>query len=107
MNIIAVDIGNTNIGVGLFLDGEEKFIESIPGKSRARLAEFLKSVWERIPAAASSKEGKRDGVVVVSSVKPAWAKMVREIAEKSLGEHILVIGEDIPLPMTCWVDEPE
>jgi type III pantothenate kinase len=107
MNIIAIDIGNTNIHIGLFLDGEEKSIESIAGKSQARLAQCLKSAWGQIPVLESSKEGKRDGVVVISSVKPAWTKIVRQIAANSLGENILVIGEDIPLPMTCWVDEPE
>jgi type III pantothenate kinase len=107
MNIIAIDIGNTNIHIGLFFDGEEKSVESIAGKSQARLTQCLKSAWEQIPILESSKEGKRDGVVVVSSVKPAWTRIVRGIAEKSLGENILVIGEDIPLPMTCWADEPD
>src|SRR4030042_3787235 len=107
MNIIAIDIGNSNIHIGLFLDGEEKSIESITGKSQARLAQCLKSAWEQIPMLESSKEGKRDGVVVVSSVKPAWTKIVRQIAANSLGENILIIGEDIPLPMTCWLDEPD
>ena len=107
MNIIAIDIGNTNIHIGLFLDDEEKSIESIAGKSQARLAQCLKSAWEQIPVLESSKEGKRDGIVVVSSVKPAWTKTVRQIAANSLGENILIIGEDIPLPMTCWVDEPD
>jgi len=107
MNIIAIDIGNTNIHIGLFFDGEEKSIESIAGKSQARLAQCLKSAWEQIPVLESSKEGKRDGAIVVSSVKPAWTKTVRQVAANSLGENILVIGEDIPLPMTCWVDEPD
>ena len=107
MNIIAVDIGNTNIGVGLFLDDEEKLIESIPGKSRAELAKWLNSAWEQIPVLTSSKEGKRDGVIVVSSVKPAWTKVVGEIAESELGEKALIIGKDVPLPMSTWVDEPD
>jgi len=107
MNITAIDIGNTNIHIGLFLDDEEKSIESIAGKSQARLAQCLKSAWEQIPVLESSKESKRNGVIVVSSVKPAWTKIVRQIAANSLGENILVIGEDIPLPMTCWVNEPD
>ena len=107
MNIIAVDIGNTNIGVGLFLDDEEKLVESIPGKSRAKLAQSVKSAWEQIPILASSKEGKRDGVIAVSSVKPAWTKLVQEIVESELGEKPYVVGEDIPLPISTWVDEPD
>jgi type III pantothenate kinase len=106
MNIIAVDIGNTNIHIGLFLEGKEEFIRLIPGGSRAKLTNCLKSAWGKIPVIESSKENKRDGVIVVSSVKTAWTKVVREIAQTSLEEDILIIGKDIPLPMTLWVDEP-
>ena len=107
MNIIAVDIGNTNIGVGLFLGDEEKLIESIPGRSRAKLAQCLKSAWEQIPVSQSSREGKRDGVIVVSSVKRAWTKVVEDIAKSELGERSYLIGKDIPLPISTWVDEPD
>jgi len=107
MNIIAVDIGNTNIGIGLFLDDEDQFIESIPGGSRTKLKNCLKSAWSKIPIAESSKEKKRNGVIVISSVKPAWTKLIREIAKDELNEKVYIIGKDIPLPMTLWVDEPD
>ncbi len=107
MNIIAVDIGNTNITVGLFLEGEEKFIKSIPGRDRTELAACLKSAWEQVPIAKSSKQKKRDGVLVVSSVKPAWTKVVQKIAKADLGENVYIIGKNIPLPITLWVDEPD
>jgi len=107
MNIIAVDIGNTNITIGLFLKGEEKSIKSIPGRARAKLTDCLKSTWEKIPIAKSSKEKKRDGVIVVSSVKPAWTRLIQQIAKEELGEKVYIIGKNIPLPMDLWVDEPE
>lgn len=107
MNIIAIDIGNTNIGVGLFVKDEEKLIESIPGKSRAKLTKCLKSAWEQIPVLESSREGKRDGVIVVSSVKPEWTELVREVAQSELGEKLCIVGKDIPLPMDLWLDEPD
>ncbi len=107
MNIIAVDIGNTNINIGLFLDGKEQFIKSIPGGSLTKLKNCLKSTWGKIPIAESSKEKKRDGVIVVSSVKPKWTALIRQTAKNELDEKVYVIGKDIPLPMTLWVDEPE
>ena len=106
MNIIAVDIGNTNITIGLFLEGREEFIKSIPGQSTDKLTELFKLAWGKIPIAKSSKEKKRDGVIVVSSVKSAWAKLVQKIAGEALGEKIYVISKDIPLPMDLAVDEP-
>jgi len=107
MNIIAIDIGNTNITIGLFLDGQEQFIKSIPGRSRAKLTDCLKAAWQKIPIAESSKEKKRDGVIVISSVKPIWTKLIQEIAKDNLGEKVYIVGKDIPLPMTLWVDEPD
>ncbi|MHC4462542.1 MAG: type III pantothenate kinase [Planctomycetota bacterium] len=107
MNIIAVDIGNTNITIGLFLKDEEEFIKSIPGRSHKKLTDCFKSAWQKIPILESSKEKKRNGVIVVSSVKPAWTKLIRQIVKDNFGEKIYIIGKDIPLPMTLWVDEPD
>ncbi len=107
MNIIAIDIGNTNIGVGLFLEGKEEFIRTIPGGAENELRECLTGAWEKIPVLETSTEGKRNGAIVVSSVKPAWTDQIRQIVEEDLNEKIQVIGEDIPLPMLVWVDEPK
>jgi len=106
MNIIAVDIGNTNITIALYLKDEEDFVKSVPGRSLAELAELFKSAWQKIPIAKSSKEKKRDGVIVVSSVKPAWTELVKKIAGETLDEKIYIIGKNIPLPMDLAVDKP-
>ncbi len=107
MNVIAIDIGNTNITIGLYLKDEEQFIKSIPGQSQKELTSTLLSAWEKIPVTKSSREKKRNGVIVVSSVKPDWTKLVGQIVKDSLGEKTLLIGKDIPLPITLWVDEPD
>ncbi|KPK42420.1 MAG: hypothetical protein AMJ65_07650 [Phycisphaerae bacterium SG8_4] len=107
MNVIAVDIGNTNIDVGLFVQDEQKSIESIPGRSRAKLTSCLRAAWQQIPIVEGSTEEKRNGVIVVSSVKPLWTELIRQIAADELDEEIRVIGQDIPLPMSLWVDEPD
>ena len=106
MNIIAVDIGNTNITIGLYLEDKEDFVKSVPGRSQAKLTDLFKSAWQKIPIAGSSKEKKRDGVIVVSSVKPAWTKLIQKIAGETLDEKIYIIGKDIPLPMDLAVDKP-
>ncbi len=107
MNIIAVDIGNTNIAIGLFLDDKEQFIKSIPGGSQTKLTSCLKSAWSKIPIAEGSKEKKHNGVIVISSVKPAWTELIRQLVKDELSEKVYVIGKDIPLPISMWVDEPD
>jgi type III pantothenate kinase len=107
MNILAVDIGNTNISVGLFLDETEDSIRMIPGGVETQLRDCLVDFWQKIPVLESSKEKKRNGVIVVCSVKPVWTELVRRIAEEDLGEKIRLIGADIPLPMKVWLDDPK
>jgi type III pantothenate kinase len=107
MNLIAIDIGNTNINIGLFLDGREKSIESIPGDAAKKLAEVLKTAWDDIPVAKSSKAKKHAGAIVVSSVKPIWTELVRRLVKETLDEKILLIGKDIPFPMDLSVKEPD
>ncbi len=104
MNLIAVDIGNTNIRLGLFLKGEEKQIKTVPGVSEAVLKRELKRMWEKIPISKRSKEKKRNGVIIASSVKPAWTETIRKIAEQ-LGEKILLIGKEIPFPIDLSVEK--
>ncbi len=107
MNLIAVDIGNTNIRIGLFLKGEEKSIELFHGSAKEEIAECIKTLWKKIPVSKSSKEKKRDGVVVVSSVKPAWTEFIREIVKEVTGEKLLLVGKDIPFPIELSIKEPE
>jgi type III pantothenate kinase len=107
MNIVAVDIGNTKVAVGLFLEGKEDSIVSFSGSDEAELREYLGSVWQKVPVVEASAEGKRNGAIAVSSVKPAWTEMIRRIAKDDLSEDIHVVGEEIPLPMSMWVDQPE
>ena len=108
VNIIAIDIGNTNVNIGLFIDDMEKSVESVPGADTAKLTAVLKEGWAKIPIAKSSKEKKRDGVIVACSVKEAWTKQIKKIAKDQLGEKVLEVGlgKDVPLPMSIGVDNP-
>ena len=81
MNIIAIDIGNSTITIGLFVENNEKFIETVDGNDERRLSDLLTGAWEQIPFARSDKVHVRDGVIVVSSVKPAWADVIKKICE--------------------------
>ena len=104
MNIIAIDIGNSNVTVALFVEDSEKFTRSLPGEAVKELSELLVSAWEEVPFVKSKKVKKRDGVIVVSSVKPEWTDTVRNIFKEKLDEKILLIGKDIPLPIEMGVD---
>jgi type III pantothenate kinase len=109
MNLIAIDIGNTMITTGLYLDDQEKWVRSIPGKAddaKKQLTDLLMEAWGRIPPVEGSVEKKRNGVIVVSSVQNDWGRMVEELCRETLGEKILLIGREIPLPIEMAVNDP-
>ncbi|MBW8036172.1 MAG: type III pantothenate kinase [Planctomycetes bacterium] len=106
MNLVAIDIGNTNVTVGLFVGDSEKFIESVSGDDTDKLGALLVEAWEQIPLVTSADVDLRDGSIVVSSVKGEWTKKVREICKAKLDETIKVIGVDINLPIEMGVENP-
>ena len=110
MNIIAIDIGNTNITAGLFINDAETMMEKIAGGNSEEIAKVLKTYWQKIPFSKASKDKtKRDGVIVTASVSPKWTDAVKKIAKEQLNEKVLEvgIGKDVPLPMELDVDEPK
>ncbi len=107
MNIIAIDIGNTNLHLGLFIQDEQVSIESVPGEDAAKIKAALSAAWDQCPVLYSSAEEKRDAVVVVSSVHPERTEQFRQLVRDLLDERIYLIGEDINLPIAAWVDAPE
>lgn len=108
MNLIAIDIGNTTITIGLYLDDEEKLVRSIPGRAddaRKQVTDLLVEMWGRIPVIEGSVEKKRNGVIIVSSVQDAWLEMVTEVCRRSLGEKIRLIGREVSLPIEMAMDD--
>ena len=106
LNLIAIDIGNTNITAALYLKGEQQSITSIQTTAKQELTDWLKQAWEQIPIVKISKEQKRNGVIVVSSVNPAVAEQFEQMVNE-MGEKILLIGRDLPLPMTVAVEKAD
>ena len=107
MNIIAIDIGNTHLHIGLFIQDAQVSIESLPGQDQAKIKAALSAAWDQCPVVASSAEGKRDAVIVVSSVQPERTEAFRQLVRDTLNERIYLVGADVDLPISAWVDAPE
>ena len=108
MNLIAIDIGNRNIKIALYIKDSEKLLKTADetaGDIEAQLADILTECWDQVPLVESAKEPVKDCVIVASSVKPEWTEHVRQIVKEELGTKLMVIGTDVPLPIETAVDE--
>ncbi|MHC5154862.1 MAG: type III pantothenate kinase [Planctomycetota bacterium] len=108
MNLIAIDIGNTTIKVAFYLNDEEKLLKSVDGNSgnvESQLADILVECWDQAPLVERAKEPVKECVLVAGSVKPEWTGLVRDVVKDELGQKLLVIGQDVPLPMETAVDD--
>lgn len=109
MNLIAIDIGNTNLKAAFFLDDNEQQLVSLSLADEAfeeRLGRLLEDFWEQVPLVSSAAAPTKNGVIVASSVNPAAMERVRAVCFSELGENIKVVGQDVPLPIETSVDSP-
>jgi type III pantothenate kinase len=107
MNIIALDIGNSNITAALFLDDEEKDIVTVGCSDTAKLREHLVNFWDRMPLMETSTERKKDGVIVGCSVNSTAEEIAQQMCSDELDEKMYLIGKDVRLPIELGIDHPE
>jgi type III pantothenate kinase len=97
---IALDIGNTRIGMGTWQENEVKTPLAVPVGDTALFNEAFDA------QAAACKNGK-PAAVVISSVSPPELERVGCLLAGSFPKEPLVIGVSIPLPMGVGVDDPK
>ena len=104
MDLIAVDIGNSNVALAVFVKDELKRTERIDVDKLDTLPKTVKSSRQMC---GPQPLGARTVPVVVSSVNAATEKIVADAVLKTLDQNILVIGRDVPLEMKHALENPE
>lgn len=95
---LAVDIGNTNIHIGIFED--DVLHSSYSLKSDFPLPENLEKIL-------NSDAFTKPQAVVISSVNPKVEVFVVEYIQKHFFVNPQFIGKDIPIPMPVLTDQPD
>jgi type III pantothenate kinase len=109
MNLIAIEIGNTNVKFAFYKKDEEVLLRSIDGLSpdfEHEVTALLNECWDQVPLVKMAADPVKDCILVTSSVKPEWTELISDIVKDELGQKLLVIGHDIPLPIETSVDNP-
>jgi type III pantothenate kinase len=107
MSVLAIDIGNTRIGFGVFTAGKsaDPALRLTHGELDKELPATLKSLWEKAEA-QTSEEGDEETGIVVASVVPELTSRVEAAVRQHLNARADIVGRDIKVPLkTMLTDE--
>ena len=102
--ILAIDIGNTNIVVGVIRDDTPLFVERIStdsGKTDLEYAVMIKTILEIHHLDAEDYEGS-----IISSVVPPVTATVKSALNKLLGKDPLVVGPGVKTGLNIKIENP-
>ena len=102
--ILAIDMGNTNVVIGVIDEKKIYFIEriaTVKTKTAAEYAIDLKMLLELHKVDLNDITGG-----IVSSVVPQITKMMQIAAEKVIGKTMLVLGADTKTGLNVLIDNP-
>lgn len=99
-NLVLMDIGNSSIKAATWLDGRRGEARTITTASAKEAAALMKTLWDTLPENATR-------AVAVCSVCPPVLDALRQAARDHAIEPLLVVGENVPVPIAVDVNEPE
>ncbi len=95
-HILACDIGNTNIRFACICEDEVDGLQTVAAEDNESIAVTIKKLWAELPAPK---------VIVASSVNPTALQNIQSAVTEHLGEDVLVVGKDVPLPIETDVED--
>jgi type III pantothenate kinase len=96
--VLAIDIGNTRIGLGVW-DGDGLH-------DTRRVAVSRPDDWKPAIEQAWGTIAQRKPAIVIGSVNPPGTVRMQELAEAVSGVSVLRVRDDLPLPMPLDLDNP-
>lgn len=102
--ILAIDIGNTNIVIGCFIDDKISFTERLSTNENATAIEYAIS-FKNILELYKIDEKTIDGAII-SSVVPSINHAVSRAIEKIIGKKPLIVGPGIKNGLSIKIDNP-
>jgi type III pantothenate kinase len=95
--VLACDVGNTTIHLAYVKGNDVTPMRSLPVKELSALGAELSALWKEIPPPRKC---------VACSVNPAALKALEAAAAQAIGEPVLVVGCNLPLPIDTNLPDP-
>jgi type III pantothenate kinase len=99
IDLIALNIGNARLGIGVFLAGELDHVEHVPHASKGDWTGLISRAWGRISAKPSP-------AIAGASVNPKLDDDLEMLVLKITGRPIQWVGEELDYPIPVKTVEP-
>lgn len=104
MNSLAIDVGNTQVVIGLFKKGVLGETWRLESEASRSVDEYAISVLALLGQVKVKPESIKR--VTLSCVVPALQRVFSKLSEKYLGVPALVVGQNLQVPIEVRVDDP-
>jgi len=96
MSVLAIDIGNSRVGFGVFTAGksQDPALRLKHAELDSELAATLKKLWERTQAESAAADDE-DSEVVIASVVPAATERIAYSVKQYLDAPVRIVGKDV------------
>ncbi len=95
--VLACDIGNTSVQIACLQGQESSSLMSFSNDDLSGLASGLAEVWSDMGST---------GTVAACSVNPASLAALETASAEAIGQDVLVVGRDLPLPIETNLPHP-
>lgn len=99
INLLALNVGNSRLGVAVFVSGNLEYVTRVPHGQRADWPGVIAEAWKRI-------EGRENAAVAGVSVNPPLNQPVEQAVQQAIGRKVEWVGTDIDLPIKVLTDVP-
>lgn len=100
INLLALDLGNSRLGIGSFAAGTLGPVARVPHGQRGDWVKQIGEQWAHI--------GEREGAAVVAaSVNPFLDEPLEQAVAEATGRRTLWVGKDIDLPIKVTTEKAE
>lgn len=104
MDLIAIDIGNSTISLGVFTHQKLSRTEHLPVNKSSHLSKKISALRAMCTPSA---EGVKTTPVVCCSVNQAALEEVEQVVNDTMDQNVLLVGRNIPVDMKVAVESPE
>jgi len=107
MSVLAIDVGNSRVKLGVFTQGksQDPAVSIAHAQVEAELPGILADLWQKTQAATKENEDETSGIAL-ASVVPALSAKIENLIKQTLAQEPVVIGRDVMPPLkTTLKDE--